>query len=191
MKLYDCSNNLQLVTHSRKSLTIMDFSDDLKFETQFVIDSANLSSKNNLNFDCWDRNTAFGEDFLVTFLDDDGIFRINTVENSYSLEKNLGVDISENKNKFIGINWINELNPFTYFYGTHREICLGDVREDIQGKKKSSLSIVKVEDFIYYKQYELLQKFIPSLIDCHQLIAATDFNITFFDIRYLGRNVSK
>lgn len=192
MKVFEGAEGGQLMCQSRSDLSIYSYPDQLDTGLHCVtrLDPASLFPDSAFRLDYWDRSVTFPEDLLTTMVDEASIFRVNLEVGKATVENSLGFDISENRNRFIGVEWVDSLNPFTYYFGTHEEIGLGDTRQNMRASTNVSLSLMQPKHFLYYKHFELLHTFTASLLDPHQLVVATDFNLNFFDIRYLNKNVS-
>lgn len=147
-------------------------------------------SKDSL-LDHWDRNADIANEFLASFVECNSIYRWNLEEDKGSIEITLDNDQSDNANNLINLQWAKSLNPFLFYYGTHNEIFIGDFRENMDGSKKASLSIQKVQNCFHFRdKAELFQSFVINPVEPHQLVTSSDFNINFLDIRYPNKNVS-
>lgn len=195
IRLYENSNDLELLVQSRDCLNILKYQNDLEelpeLKTRLKYNTVHKffpCSQSYLN--TYDRNLEFSELMLTSFLENDKIYRWNIETNELFIENTLGVDVNDAKNRLISIKFLNNLNPFLYIYGTHSNIFLGDIRQKIDGSKTNSISLLKTNEFLYFKQFELIQSFIDNPCESHQFITSSDFHINFFDLRYPNKNVS-
>ncbi|KPM07043.1 hypothetical protein QR98_0055250 [Sarcoptes scabiei] len=93
------------------------------------------------------------------------------------------------RDMIINLEFMKNLNPFIYLYGTHRNISLGDLREKISSNRYDSVHLVGSENFLHFKHFELFHSFLVNPLERHQFITVSDFNINVFDIRYPNKNL--
>ncbi|KAI2799994.1 hypothetical protein BLOT_012206 [Blomia tropicalis] len=192
ISLFKNNQLIQLMAHSRDSLKIYRCDDEQTYERLCLIIEINQSNKlfpqNDSELDYWDRNFELPESFLVSFIDNHQLFHWNVDQCKSSTIKNFkNPEESDNRFNTIGIQWANEFNPFLYYYSTHNELSMGDIR--VNSTDHTPISI-KADDFFYvHKDMELFQSFIQNPMDLHQLIVSSDFNVNFLDIRYPKRSV--
>lgn len=195
IRVYETENDLELLAQSRDCLNILTYQHnpeelpELKSKIKFnTCDNFFPSSQSFLN--TYDRNLEFLEQILTSFVENDKIYRYNIETNDLLIENALGFDVNVSKNRLINIKFLNNLNPFLYIYGTHSNIFLGDTRQKIDGSKTNAISLLKTDEFFYFKPFELIQTFTDNPCESHQFITTSDFHINFFDLRYPNKNVS-
>lgn len=181
----------KLLAITRESMQLLTFStDDDKFILLLEVAAGSPlfpQEKSRLNF--VDRNQIKEEEYLVGFFRDSHTYRWDIERECLLIDYDLKLDLNNNVNQFIGLQWAINLNPFLYFCGTHATIGLLDTRVD-NSKQNSMSVIVDYHEFPGSIKEEVFKTFTTCKLEPHQIITASDFKLNFFDVRYPNANVS-
>ena len=130
-----------------------------------------------------DMNYDFQELLLVNHRNDNTVYTYDSTYDRVAYRNNSIPPDQDNRNHLIDVRWTENHNPFIYFFGTHRELFIGDIREHDSRRLAKSNSNLNLRGFEYF------QTMAQNPVEGNQLIVATDLSIVFYDMRFPNKNV--